>query len=602
MTRLRSRILARSLVALTFAASVLAVTAFPASPSLAWVTPPPPTLVDVNPTANQGDWLIGATPPGANPAKPVIVFVQGLHGSAPNWWSDTTYYGVNDMYAYAYNNGYRTAFVQFRDADGNAGSMWLNGSVLRQQLEAITKYFGVQKVDIVAHSKGGVDSQSAIVHYGAYPYVSTVFTLSSPHRGSELADLSYSWWSWWLGALLGQHDDGTYVMQTGYMSYFRSLTDSRSEDAAISYRMGGGTNHGPLFSAIWWGGSYLNFYGSNDGVVTVDSAMGLPRGIRLFVADFNHDNIRMGSRSWSYIAPYLTPIGTAAGTAAVLTASAASTRTTASTIKTASTTRVTVADMGSTATAETAGITPGGATSTLLRGGSVDGQTSTAFAVESGVSRLDLTCLVKEAGTQAVLVSPAGERFELAVATDADTAEYFAGARELGASVDEPAAGQWTLEVTAGGTDAYLAWVRYTGGATAGLIDRPSTVYSPGQSVDLTLRVDGGAAGEPDGGPVSGVEVRGLAVATSPARGQAQANPDYGLDSRFELRPVAGTTGDFAGSFRLPGREGVYNLTMDVTGLRADGTRFEKTVVVSVAALRPEHQNAKGLRSLTGER
>ncbi len=92
-------------------------------------------LVDVNPNGCEGDYYIGGILPGYDPSKPVIVLVQRLRGTALRWPGPTMYYGDNDMYAYAHNNGCRTAFVQFRDADDNAGSMWRNESVLRQQLD-----------------------------------------------------------------------------------------------------------------------------------------------------------------------------------------------------------------------------------------------------------------------------------------------------------------------------------------------------------------------------------------------------------------------------------------------------------------------------------
>jgi hypothetical protein len=94
--------------------------------------------------------------------------------------------------------------------------MWRNGSVLRKQLESICKHFNVPKVNLICHSKGGIDAQAAIVHYGANQYVARVFTLSTPHWGSPLADLAYASWASWLTELIGMKSDGTYSLQTGY--------------------------------------------------------------------------------------------------------------------------------------------------------------------------------------------------------------------------------------------------------------------------------------------------------------------------------------------------------------------------------------------------
>jgi triacylglycerol esterase/lipase EstA (alpha/beta hydrolase family) len=151
-------------------------------PKLSAATSPPlPTLMDQNPSGAEGNWLVGATPAAYDENKPVLVFIQGKGGNAASWWGDSKYSGVNDMYACAYNSGYRTAFVNLRDADGIEGTMWTNGEVLRNQLQQICSYFGVSKVNLICHSKGGIDAQTAIVHSGAYPWVARVVTLSTPH-------------------------------------------------------------------------------------------------------------------------------------------------------------------------------------------------------------------------------------------------------------------------------------------------------------------------------------------------------------------------------------------------------------------------------------
>ncbi|PJZ47511.1 esterase/lipase family protein [Leptospira saintgironsiae] len=48
---------------------------------------------------------------------------------------------------------------------------------------------GYNKVHILGHSQGGLDSRYAITHLGLSSKVSTLTTLNSPHRGTPLADL-----------------------------------------------------------------------------------------------------------------------------------------------------------------------------------------------------------------------------------------------------------------------------------------------------------------------------------------------------------------------------------------------------------------------------
>jgi triacylglycerol esterase/lipase EstA (alpha/beta hydrolase family) len=257
-------------------------------------------------TFTPGQWFLGDRPPNYNASKPPIVFVQGKNGSSTSWYGETTYHGVNDMYTKAYEAGYQTVFVQLYDAAGNGSeNQYTNGRLLATMLGQISRYFNGQKVNIIAHSKGGPDTQAALIHYGAHAYVGRVITLGSPHHGSELADLSYSWYAGWLGQLLGQQDAGTYSLQVGEMAKFRAATDNHTNRSKNKYYTVAGTHKGPTLSALALGGAYLSSYGANDGLVTATSAK-LPYGTHLFTdSTIDHDNIRQGSKVFSRIEPYL---------------------------------------------------------------------------------------------------------------------------------------------------------------------------------------------------------------------------------------------------------------------------------------------------------
>ncbi len=57
--------------------------------------------------------------------------------------------------------------------------------VLAQKLEALP----CRKVNVIAHSMGGLDVRYAIVNLGLHRKVKSLITLGSPHHGTELADL-----------------------------------------------------------------------------------------------------------------------------------------------------------------------------------------------------------------------------------------------------------------------------------------------------------------------------------------------------------------------------------------------------------------------------
>ncbi|WP_447402962.1 esterase/lipase family protein [Lysinibacillus sp. fkY74-1] len=251
-----------------------------------------------------GEWFLGDTPPNADPNKPPIVFVQGKNGNSTNWYGHTEYHGLNDMYTKAYEAGYQTVFVQLYDSAGKGSySQYDNGKLLASMLKEISQYFHGKKLNIVAHSKGGPDTQAALVLNNAHPYVGRVFTLGSPHYGSELADLAYSWWAGWLADLLGEKDDGTYSLQVGEMEHFRSLIDNHPNVSKNNYYTIAGTNTGPFLSALWMGGLYLS--DPNDGLVK-EASTKLFYGTHLFTdTSLDHDNIRMGSAVFSRLEHYL---------------------------------------------------------------------------------------------------------------------------------------------------------------------------------------------------------------------------------------------------------------------------------------------------------
>lgn len=60
--------------------------------------------------------------------------------------------------------------------------------ILTQRIKQITEETGCEKVNIIAHSKGGLDCRYAMAFCGATPYVASLTTINTPHRGSHFAD------------------------------------------------------------------------------------------------------------------------------------------------------------------------------------------------------------------------------------------------------------------------------------------------------------------------------------------------------------------------------------------------------------------------------
>ncbi len=253
----------------------------------------------------------GRTPSNSS-SKPVIVFVHGYASSASVW-----YKGRDNAYADVYRDGYRSAFVSLTPNR----HMWTNGNMLSKMLDQIKAYYGVSKVVIVAWSKGAVDTDAAIVHFGAKSKVSRVFTVGGAHFGTSLAELANAQLLALLNIIFMQNNDATKCLERGYMNYFRSITDNNPNNT-VSVTTLGGWGNGPLARlSIPQGLLYLaegsKSRGGNDGVIAYQNAQ-RPNSASLFSGlqpkkflgityydgpdetDLDHFEVTRGNLFWPY--------------------------------------------------------------------------------------------------------------------------------------------------------------------------------------------------------------------------------------------------------------------------------------------------------------
>ena len=67
------------------------------------------------------------------------------------------------------------------------GSVKTNAAQLKLEITAVLEANGTDKVNIIAHSKGGLDARYMIRELGMAPRVASLTTLCTPHRGSPIA-------------------------------------------------------------------------------------------------------------------------------------------------------------------------------------------------------------------------------------------------------------------------------------------------------------------------------------------------------------------------------------------------------------------------------
>lgn len=63
-----------------------------------------------------------------------------------------------------------------------------NAAVLAERIRQILQQTGAEKVNIIAHSKGGLDCRYAIANLGIGNCVASLTTINTPHRGCEFAE------------------------------------------------------------------------------------------------------------------------------------------------------------------------------------------------------------------------------------------------------------------------------------------------------------------------------------------------------------------------------------------------------------------------------
>lgn len=70
----------------------------------------------------------------------------------------------------------------------SAASVADSGREIAERIRQIIQETGCGKVNIIAHSKGGLDARYAVSCLGMAPYVASITTINTPHRGCEFAD------------------------------------------------------------------------------------------------------------------------------------------------------------------------------------------------------------------------------------------------------------------------------------------------------------------------------------------------------------------------------------------------------------------------------
>lgn len=271
------------------------------SQSLAYYQlPAPGTSSSVyNNSNNMRNIIYGKTPPNFN--GKTLVFIHGFSSTSSTFLLD------NDMYKEAYKAGYKTAFVSATKGEGD----WVNGEILSRAIDQIKTYLGTSTVTIVAHSNGGKASEVAMFEYNKASSVDKVVTLSTPFRGTQIADVASSPAISWLVNLLGLGTGASFSTTYYCDSYFRPYFDNKSNNLPKKFFDVGAWGYARFFgdtsyAMIPAGGIiYAAGGGKNDGVTPFYSST-RPGGKQVFSSSddrtyLNHSDVKLSDDVWDDI-------------------------------------------------------------------------------------------------------------------------------------------------------------------------------------------------------------------------------------------------------------------------------------------------------------
>ncbi|HRX16697.1 MAG TPA: hypothetical protein P5123_10320 [Spirochaetota bacterium] len=109
-----------------------------------------------------------------------------VHGAG--FRDDSRFYNYWGRIPKALTDEGATIFYSGQDA---WGSIEYNGTIIKERIEQVLKITKAGKVNIIAHSRGGLEARYAITKLAMGKYVASLTTISTPHYGSKTMNIFY---------------------------------------------------------------------------------------------------------------------------------------------------------------------------------------------------------------------------------------------------------------------------------------------------------------------------------------------------------------------------------------------------------------------------
>jgi triacylglycerol lipase len=177
-------------------------------------------------------------------------------------------------------NGARV-FTGGQDAYGVVAG---NAETLKRQILSILNETGSEKVNIIAHSRGGIESRYMISSLGMEDRVASLTTIATPHRGSVMSDIIMNRISDasalgvvvdFYAKIIGDQNPSSFnageELTRGFMKKFNETVPDASQVYYQSYA----AEIDEKILNLLWRKMYTTVYkyeGKNDGLVSIESA------------------------------------------------------------------------------------------------------------------------------------------------------------------------------------------------------------------------------------------------------------------------------------------------------------------------------------------
>lgn len=169
------------------------------------------------------------------------------------------------------------AQIFYGNQDGN-GTIEDNGLFLMERINEILEQTGASKVNIIAHSKGGIDCRYMISHFNMGKKVASLTTIATPHHGCKILDKVPRYLlrvhSIHINVLMKLTGDKRPKAYKAYNSlkesYMEDFNKKYLDDPSVYYQSYAFSMQKDVI--LWLFHKFINKYGENDGQVTVESA------------------------------------------------------------------------------------------------------------------------------------------------------------------------------------------------------------------------------------------------------------------------------------------------------------------------------------------